>query len=438
MSLPSRGFLRRLDSLFARLLLAQTALALGLALVFGALFYVERNRTVAVLYAERWAPVLASAAGLTPESSAPPAVLRAADGPPAGHRRLGLHAPRMMALREALAARGVPVDEVALGLREAQPIVWLHVVPAGRPAQWLGVRGELVIPRWSQRAVLGLALASLLLVAVSWAFTRWLTQPLEQLRSRMRAHAPGAPPASPSRPLAGARVAPEIGQIDAAFADLQARLAQHERERAVLLAGVSHDLRSPLGRIRMAAELLPDAPGVAPRREAIVRNVQVADRLVESFLDFVRSGELAFDQRVDLAAAVRSVTASFERPAHELSVEAPSSLELVDANPLMVERLLLNLVDNALKHGRPPVRVRVASTASEVSLEVEDAGDGIAPALREQVLDAFVRGDGSRAAPGTGLGLAIVRQVAARLGGSVTIGGEAGRHWVRITVPRRG
>jgi two-component system osmolarity sensor histidine kinase EnvZ len=83
-------------------------------------------------------------------------------------------------------------------------------------------------------------------------------------------------------------------------------------------------------------------------------------------------------------------------------------------------------------------RVRVASTAGEVSLEVEDAGDGIAPALREQVLDAFVRGDGSRAAPGTGLGLAIVRQVAARLGGTVTIGGEAGRHWVRVTVPRRG
>ncbi len=423
---------RRFDSLFARLLLAQTGLVLVLALVIGALFYVERNVTIARLYAERWAPPLTDAAGLAPGPVTPVPVLRR-EAAPAATRMASLHAPRFAALRQALAARGVPVDEIRLSLGEPEPMVWLHVTPPQRPALWLGVSGPLVVPEWSARTLLALLLGSSLLVGVSWAFTRRLTRPLERLRARMQHHTPGAPALA-----SGAEtLTPEIAAIDAAYRDLLARLQQHERERAVLLAGVSHDLRSPLGRIRIAAELLPDLREVRMRRESIVRNVAEADRLIESFLDFVRSGELPFDETVDLADAARAVVASFERPAHELRLAAaPESLPWPRANRLLVERLLANLVDNALKHGKPPVILTLVARDGQAWIDVEDAGEGIAPQWVDRLQEAFTRGDSSRAGPGSGLGLAIVRQVATRLGGAVSFERSDGRQRVRVTLAR--
>lgn len=421
--------MRRFDSLFARLLFAQLGLVAALALVFGLLFYIERNVTVAVLYAERWAPQLAAAAGLAP----PPAealAVQQRDTPPPQSRRTARNAPRFVALRQALAARDVPVDEVRLGTGRGEPMLWLQVVPPGRPAVWLGVAGQVVVPAWSARTLLALLITSALVVGVSWRFTRRLTRPLEQLRERMQAHQPGqaAPAAAP------AAASPEVAAIDAAYRDLLARLQQHERERAVLLAGVSHDLRSPLGRIRMAAELLPDTPETQPRRASIVRNVQDADRLIESFLDHVRAGELPCDEVVDLAAVARQVVAGFERPAEELSLDAPAALPRERANRLLVERLIANLVDNALKHGRPPVRVHVGGRPAQAWITVDDAGDGIPADEAAHLTDAFARGDGSRSRPGTGLGLAIVRQVATRLGGTLTFEREGGMHRVRVTL----
>jgi two-component system osmolarity sensor histidine kinase EnvZ len=424
--------LPRFDSLFARLLLAQIALVLVLGLLIGALFYVERNVTVAVLYADRWAPQLARAAGLAAQPFAPVQVLSRTTAPTPA-RRISPNVPRFAALRRALAERGVPVDEVMLSFGAPDAVVWLHVVPVDRPPVWLGVAGNMVVPQWSKRTLLALVLGVLLVAGASWAFTRRLTRPLERLRARMQTHTPGQP--SGAQPThAVSPTSPEIAAIDAAYSDLLARLQRHERERAVLLAGVSHDLRSPLGRIRMAAELLPGTADVQTRKAAIVRNVAQADRLIESFLDFVRSGELAFDETVDLAAAARTVVAGFERPAEELSIEAPASLPWPRANRLLVERLLANLIDNALKHGRPPVRLIVGTESSRAWIDVVDAGDGMAPDLVNRLQEAFARGDNSRSTAGSGLGLAIVRQVAARLGGALSFERGNGRQRVRVTL----
>lgn len=427
--------LRRFDSLFARLLLAQTIMVVALALVFGALFLAERNIALAELYAERWAPLLARAAGLVAAPQSQPNVLRR-NAPPAGSLGITSYAPRIVALRKALAERGVAVDAVAISLDESPPMVWLRVVPIGGSPQWLGVAGRLVVSGWSWRVLLGLGLGFLLLVGMSWGFTRWLTRPLEQLSTRMRVQAPGSAQAESSSMLHGVHVAPEIAQIDAAYADMLTRQARHERERALLLAGVSHDLRSPLGRIRVAAELLPDTPDNAPRRAAIIRNVAASDRLIESFLDFVRVGELPCDETVDLAAVARSVATNVELPPHALRVEAPDALPWPRANRLLIERLLANLLDNASKHGRAPVRLRIAQQAREVWLDVMDAGEGVPPAARQSMLEAFTRGDASRSLPGTGLGLAIVRQVASRMGGTVSFIDEAEWHGVRVALPR--
>ena len=262
---------------------------------------------------------------------------------------------------------------------------------------------------------------------------RRLTQPLARLRERLETHAPGDESGLESAPTRGATA--EIAAIDAAWSQMHERLARHERERKLLLAGVSHDLRSPLARIRIAAELLPDAPALTPRREAIVRNVDVADRLVQSFVDHVRAGEMPLDETVDVAALARSVVAGLARTSDELLVSAPPTLPLPRANRLLLERVLLNLLDNAFKHGKLPVRLRLEAHETEVRIDVEDAGSGIAPDKHAHMLQAFARGDTSRGTPGTGLGLAVVAQVTARLGGSISFETSTGGHRVRISLP---
>jgi two-component system, OmpR family, osmolarity sensor histidine kinase EnvZ len=266
-----------------------------------------------------------------------------------------------------------------------------------------------------------------LAVAASALIARRMARPLEALRARIAADdTAGAPLANASA---------EVQAIDSAWRTLRQSLERQERERALLLAGVSHDLRSPLGRIRMAAELLPDGEGVAPRREIIVRNAALADRLVGSFLDHVRSGELPLEETVDLAQIARNVVA--QRQQRELNVELPPQLTVSCANAVLIERLIANLLDNAFTHGQPPVTLRARAAAGAVSIEVEDAGPGIAPDQQEAMLQAFARADTSRQQPGLGLGLAVVQRVALRMGGGVSFARSADgqRHFVRVAWP---
>jgi two-component system, OmpR family, osmolarity sensor histidine kinase EnvZ len=427
---------KRFDSLFARLLLAQMGLVLALVTVVLALFYVERNVAVAELFADRWAPPLASAAGLSSALSAPsPQPVRSRSDVPEATRRVSFSTPRFAALRRELALRNVPVDEMRLSLGGGEAMVWLHVVPEGRPAVWLGIEGQVVVPEWSRRVLVALALIGVLMLWIAWALARRLTRPLEALRERMASHTPGRSAELPTLNLSTLGASTEVTAMASAYADLLTRLTRHERERAVLLAGVSHDLRSPLARIAMAADLLPDSADVRARKASISRNVRDADRLIESFLDFVRAGELACDETVDVVAAARSVVAAFERPLDELALEAPAApLMRANANRLLVERLLANLIDNAFKHGQGPVRVRLGADSARIWMEVVDSGPGIAPRHVERLQEAFTRGDVSRAAPGAGLGLAIVRQVATRLGGSVSFDRDDAGSRVRVTL----
>lgn len=425
--------LKRFDSLFARLLLLQLLVPMVLFVLFGGLVYIERNVAVARLVAERWAPALRGAAGWGGYvDDAPPQVLRSPERP--GQALPSPQAaPRMAALDDELRRRGVPAREALIARGDQQPVLWLHVdTPQGAPV-WLGLSDPALLPSVPRRLLVAVFVALLFLVAVSWVFTRRLTRPLEQLRTRMQAHRPGEP-TKRSAPLASA--SPEIAAIESAYLDLLQRQERHERERALLLAGVSHDLRSPLARIRLAAGLLPDDPAVAPRREAIVRNTQVADRLIESFLDHVRAGEMALDQDADLAALARSVAEATARPESELRVDAPQCLQLHHTHPLLVERLIANLLDNAFKHGKPPVLLSVRAEGPHAVLTVSDAGPGVPDDQRSALLQAFARGDSARSTPGTGLGLAIVARVVARMGGSVSFERRDGRHGVRVELPR--
>ena len=422
-------------TLFRRLVVAQTIGAFALLLVFAGVFYAERNRTVAKLTAERWAPALRAAAGYGAAVSAGPAAteVRISDARPAGAIPSTRWAPRIVTLRSTLREAGVPAGDVAFTRGVPHAVTWIEVAgPDGR-TRWLGLQDDVVESYVFQRLLLALVLGLAIVGVASWTLARRLTGPLEALRRRIESHDTGTPPAA----AGDGEPTLEIAAIESAWLAQADRLAHQESERSLLLAGVSHDLRSPLARIRMAAELLPETPDVAARRGTIVRNVDVADRLIASFLDYVRASELPLTATVDAAAVARRLLETRDEPADALALAAPARLDVPRAHELLLERLLANLVDNAMRHGQPPVLLRLSAEGGDAVLDVEDHGAGIAPEAQARLTQAFARGDASRGTAGTGLGLAIVQQIVRRMGGTLSFERVAGAPCVRVRLPLR-
>ena len=425
----------RFDSLLMRLLVMQGVLALVLVMLLTVVFYVERNVTVSRLVAERWAPVLRDALGPTLPGSAafaPLMIDRRAEAPHSAWR-IPSFEPRLRSFAEAMKAQGINVERAALAFTDDGPQIWVRLA-GGADKPWFGITSKDLWPNLPIpiRMLVSFSFGFVLIVGSSILFTRRLTQPLRQLDLAIRAQSPDVNAAALPSPAVAMNAPPELRAIDAAWRDLLERYRRHESERAVLLAGVSHDLRSPLARIRMAADLLPDS--VSQRRDSIARNVHVADQLIESFLDYVRAGELPFDERCDLADLVSRVTNRFERSS-ELQVQVPTELWCEKANTLLLERLVFNLVDNAFKHGAAPVGVVLKVEGGAPVIEVSDAGAGIPPQQWKHATQAFTRGDPSRATPGSGLGLAIVARIAQQLSGQLQFAHENDRFVVRVSLP---
>ena len=405
-------------SLFVSLLLAQGILAIALTVTLAVIFYGERNITVAQLVATVWSPTLK----LLDQGEPFDAVVARAPGPiqirtarPNGVLKATAMAPRLAMVREQLQKNGIPIRGAMFGLTDESSStttqVWLELQPVNGIERWIGFESSWVETQLGERILLAVSLIVVFAILASAIVARRLAKPLESLRTRIAADD------SSGSTVPHATV--EILAIDEAWRNLRWSLDRQERERALLLAGVSHDLRSPLGRIRMAAELLPELESVASGREAIVRNTMLADRLVGNFLDHVRSGELPMDEVVDLTAIARRAVDQQNRSKADLVFDAPTTLLVSNANASLTERAISNLLENAFAHGLPPVHLRVMQQGGEVIIEVQDQGAGIDPDQEVFLFQAFARSDSSRQRPGLGLGLAVVQRVAERMGGTV-------------------
>jgi signal transduction histidine kinase len=182
-----------------------------------------------------------------------------------------------------------------------------------------------------------------------------------------------------------------------------------------LLANASHELRSPLARLRMAIDLFEQSGDVRTRDE-IVRNLAELDSLVEeillaSRLDHVEG--LDHKEPVDLLAVVAE-----EAVRAGVSVDGASAI--VEGDPRLLGRLVRNLMQNAVRHGAPPIEARVDRDGAKVRLSVRDHGAGVPAGEGDRVFEAFYRPSGrSESSGGWGLGLSLVRQIAAHHCGTV-------------------
>ncbi|HTV69343.1 MAG TPA: HAMP domain-containing sensor histidine kinase [Rhizobiaceae bacterium] len=257
-------------------------------------------------------------------------------------------------------------------------------------------------------AVIGLA---------AYPVVRHLTRRLEQLRKGVEAWGAGA--LDTRVPEKGTDEVATVAKTFNEAADRVERLVTAHRS---LLANASHELRSPIARLRMAIDL-HEKQGDEGSRQEIIRNLTEVDRLVEEILLASRLDHvgLAGSEPIDLLG----LTAE-EAARNDLQVSGTPAYVLGDP-PLMI-RLIRNLIQNALKHGAPPIDIEVRSDGKNAELRVRDHGAGIAHEQVEKIFEPFYRPPGSsEASGGWGLGLSLVRQIAGHHGG-----------WVKVEAPEGG
>ena len=306
--------------------------------------------------------------------------------------------------------------------RESTGVLALRVVhqgPEGAETYWLNLPS--VFPtREFTGAWLAATLASMLLALLgAWWLQRHIHRPLAQVVAAARQLAQGQTPAP--LPEDGPE---EIATVGRSFNHMAHSLAAAEQERALMLAGVSHDLRTPLTKLRLGVEIA-GAQVDAPLAASMARSIDEMDGIVGQFLQFARSGEAEAPTPAslnDLAQAVAEAQADHGRTL-VLELAAQPHLPDVPMRPQALRRALDNLVENAWRHGTPPVLLRTGADADGVWLEVQDQGPGIAPAELDRIRQPFARGDGAArsGAPGAGLGLAIVERVARSHGGRLEL-----------------
>jgi two-component system osmolarity sensor histidine kinase EnvZ len=210
----------------------------------------------------------------------------------------------------------------------------------------------------------------------------------------------------------------EVRNAATAFQTMKIRLRRSIQQRTEMLAGVSHDLRTPLTRMKLSLALLPDSP------EARELGDDVADmeRMIEGYLAFARGEGDEDTAPVDLAEILQEVAASARRDNANVTVGWQGDMH-VELRPLAIKRCLTNLVSNALRHGNK-VQLHASRGRSSVEIAIDDDGPGIPPDKHEEVFRPFYRLDESRNVDtgGVGLGLTIARDVARSHGGDVALG----------------
>lgn len=237
--------------------------------------------------------------------------------------------------------------------------------------------------------------------------------------------------AAPPIPETGPR---DVRETFAAFNKMQQRIREALHERAQILAAVSHDLQTPLTRLRLRLDLLPDEGA----RARLFHDVEAMQRLVTEGLALARSGESADDWvMLDVESLLVSMVEDMnDAGLGEVTLGQVDPVE-VRVKPDALHRCLQNLIDNALRYGGQ-AQLDCRQQEEGIVVSVTDAGPGIPEALLDQMFEPFVRGDGSRSrrTGGTGIGLTIARAQASTFGASVSLlNAEEGGLIARVTIP---
>lgn len=360
----------------------------------------ERTRYQAVLQADT---------GLT---------LSPAEDPLSGQK---VYLPYALLLDEALAKHTRRPTRIRMERKDGVDMYWVdfdaggHLLRFGFPGQRINIHAPLAIFLILLSGTLLTFLTTLILVR------RW-TQPLSQLTDAAdRIGRAGVPEPLPE--IGPCELANLVRTFNRMVHQLKSLLANH----STLIAGIAHDLRTPIARMRLALEVLP--PSADPElAERLLRGLDAMSRLVDQSLEFGRGVTHEPSQEVDIAEMIRELAEEARRDGAEIRCHAQEGCAAV-VSPTALRRILANLLDNAVRYseGRP-IDLACGREGGRLRIDVSDRGPGIPPGELEAVFQPFYRVDKSRSSVtgGSGLGLAIARQLA------------DSNHWSLALAPREG
>ncbi|MGB4228366.1 MAG: ATP-binding protein [Candidatus Dechloromonas phosphoritropha] len=257
-----------------------------------------------------------------------------------------------------------------------------------------------VAGHWLIWGLLALALA----LAVAWLIASRISRPLKALAISARVVGHGLNPTP--LPESGAE---EMRLLAGAFNAMAADLQRHEKDRSEVLAGISHDLRTPLTRLRLEAEM---SVADDTARQGIVDDIEQMEAVISQFMDYARAELGETPVATDIAALLSNMVERQRQRGQSIQLTADDLPEL-SVRPRALTRAIGNLIDNAVKYGGGKVSVSMSRQAREVWIEVGDCGAGIPASETERLKRPFTRLEVARSnATGTGLGLAIVDRIA--------------------------
>lgn len=281
------------------------------------------------------------------------------------------------------------------------PNLWLRMPVDDRPGQG---PIELVI---FTSMILFLSLTG------AWLLVKQLHRPLKRLAFAAREVGRGDYPGElkETGPI-------EMIAVTSAFNQMAKNVQQLEEDRTLLLAGVSHDLRTPITRIRLATEFM--AKDEQEIKAGIVADTQEMDAIIDQFISYIRYGNEEVGEVGNLTDLIQQTTETYLKQYPDLKVEL-GKIPQVYFKPLAIKRLLNNLIENAFRYGKPPVIVKVGMQENDIMIKVIDQGKGIQAMDTQRLFQPFARGEKARTGKGSGLGLAIVYRIAEMHGGKVTL-----------------
>lgn len=292
-------------------------------------------------------------------------------------------------------------------------LIWIK--PPQDPTLWISIpMTEINQPDISPLTIY-LLVIGVLSVAGGWIFVRRLNKPLRALQYAAVEVGKGNFPA----PLRE-RGTSEMMAVTSAFNQMSQGIKQLEEDRRLLTAGISHDLRTPLTRIRLATEMLPEQQDWI--KDGIVHDIEDMNEIIDQFINYVRQDQQEALQQADLNEIISDAVQARTIEDHDIHLSL-SPLPKVNMRKVAIKRVLDNLLENAFRYGSNNIQIEsnVCQKTKTASFSVRDFGKGVPEDEMENLFLPFTQGDKARGSLGSGLGLAIIKRIVDLHSGSIIL-----------------
>ncbi|CAM4072220.1 MULTISPECIES: two-component system sensor histidine kinase EnvZ [Shewanella] len=305
--------------------------------------------------------------------------------------------------------------------------IWIR--PPQAPSVWIKVPLTGFNEFGLSPLTLYLMVIGALSVAGGWWFARKQNKPLKRLQKAAISVSRGDYPAP--LPPSGST---EIIEVTNAFNQMSRSMQQLEQDRALLMAGISHDLRTPLTRIRLASEMMVEEDEYL--KEGIVHDIEDMDAIINQFIAYIRQDQEANREQVQLNELLKDIAQAEANRDGEIVLELSECPE-IPMQAVAIKRVISNLVENAFRYGNGWVRLSSSFNGRRIGFSVEDNGPGIPSDQIPKLFQPFTQGDSARGSVGSGLGLAIIKRIVDRHQGQVILtnrpeGGLSAQVWLPL------